>query len=189
MALTHDASVTAVSNKRYWQVDVVTGGLGNARVTLAVRDERIVSDEGKVVVTQAASVSDVFRSAGRALYTGTSLNGAVTSSDMITLPLLAVGVVNDNGSVLVYNAVSPNGDGLNDFLRIGNIESFPNNRVSLFNRWGDKVFEMSGYDNREKVFRGKRNVGGGDDLLPGTYYYAIDRSNGAPVVNGYFSLK
>jgi hypothetical protein len=88
--------------------------------------------------------------------------------------------------------VSANEDPLNSFLRIGNIESFPDNMVSLYNRWGDKVFEMKGYDNDEKggkVFRGKRNVGGNEDLAPGTYFYVILKTEKSEPENGYISLK
>jgi gliding motility-associated-like protein len=72
--------------------------------------------------------------------------------------------------------LSPNGDGINDFWTIDGIEASPNNKVLIYNRWGDLVFQISGYDNQSKVFRGTANMktGMGADQLPsGTYFFNI----------------
>ena len=37
--------------------------------------------------------------------------------------------------VTPYNALSPDGDGLNDTFIIEGLECFPNNSVEIFNRW------------------------------------------------------
>ncbi|WP_047790799.1 gliding motility-associated C-terminal domain-containing protein [Tenacibaculum mesophilum] len=71
---------------------------------------------------------------------------------------------------------SPNGDGVNDFWEIKGIEEHPNNIVTVFNRWGDMVFQMKEYDNQFNVFRGVANklTGMGGDKLPaGTYFFSI----------------
>jgi gliding motility-associated-like protein len=91
--------------------------------------------------------------------------------------------------ITVYNAISPNGDGKHDIFEIQNITAYPNNKVYIFNRWGDKVFEISGYDNNLKSFSGVGNANGGKDLPGGTYFYSIDPGNGNPVVTGYLVLK
>ncbi|WP_194766348.1 BspA family leucine-rich repeat surface protein [Tamlana sp. I1] len=71
---------------------------------------------------------------------------------------------------------SPNGDGVNDYWEIHGIEQYPKNKVSIFNRWGDLVFETEGYNNSSKVFRGianrKRQLGA-DALPEGTYFFNI----------------
>ncbi len=89
------------------------------------------------------------------------------------------------GPIVVYNAVSPNGDGLNPYMRIENLAP-PDNTVSIFNRWGDLVWEGSGYNNDTIVFRGLSK--NGDELPSGTYFYRITRGGQQPVV-GYLSLK
>ncbi|WP_440068024.1 BspA family leucine-rich repeat surface protein [Tenacibaculum discolor] len=71
---------------------------------------------------------------------------------------------------------SPNGDGVNDFWEIKGIEEYPNNSVTVFNRWGDMVFQIKGYDNQFNVFRGVANKltsMGGDKLPAGTYFFNI----------------
>jgi gliding motility-associated-like protein len=102
--------------------------------------------------------------------------------------VFAIGVASDiAGEVLVYNAISANNDGLNDYLEIANITNFPNNKLLVFNRWGDVVFEISGYNNTDKVFKGQTNSG---SLLPkGTYFYRLELGNGSKPVSGYISVK
>lgn len=54
------------------------------------------------------------------------------------------------GNVVVYNNLTPNGDGINDVFIIVGIEEHPDNVVLIFNRWGSKVSEIKGYNNKEK---------------------------------------
>ncbi|MBX2964148.1 MAG: VCBS repeat-containing protein [Cyclobacteriaceae bacterium] len=94
------------------------------------------------------------------------------------------------GDIIVRTGFSPNGDGQNDFFQIDYINLFPDtqqNKVTIFNRWGDMVFEMANYDNQSRVFRGlSRN---GNELPSGTYFYRIEFTSGRAVKVGYLSLK
>ena len=70
--------------------------------------------------------------------------------------------------LIIYNGFSPNGDGINDVFFIRNIELFPNNKLSIYNRWGNRVFRTEEY----------RNTYGGtfddNDLPDGTYFYMLE---------------
>ncbi len=94
------------------------------------------------------------------------------------------------GDIKIYNAVSPNNDGKNDILLIEHIvelEQTRRNRVTIYNRWGDLVWEGTNYNNGSVAFSGKTN---GNDLLPsGTYYYKIEFTSGKKTVTGYLALK
>ena len=90
------------------------------------------------------------------------------------------------GDVVVYNNLTPNGDGINDALVIVGIEEHPDNVVLIFNRWGGKVSEIKGYNNEEKAFRGFSNAGlmlNNSEVVPsGTYFYVLTYTvNGARV--------
>jgi len=96
------------------------------------------------------------------------------------------------GELEIYNAISPNGDGKHDWLEIRNIEIlFPNNRVEIFNRWGNVVYEMDGYDNTDqnKRFSGISNANNENELPDGTYFYKIDLGDGSPILSGFVVLK
>jgi|GEM_PF-1801392 len=75
-------------------------------------------------------------------------------------------------SITPNGGFSPNGDGINDYWKIKHIEKFKNNVVTIYNRWGGKVFEQKGYDNDDESKRwdGTKN---GKELGSGTYYYII----------------
>ncbi|MDW8332412.1 MAG: gliding motility-associated C-terminal domain-containing protein [Cyclobacteriaceae bacterium] len=93
------------------------------------------------------------------------------------------------GEIVVFNGITPNGDGYNDFLLIkyiGVVEGSESNRVRIFNRWGQVVFETKDYDNLTRVFTGVS--ADGKDLPAGTYFYTIDLANGK-TYNGFLTLK
>jgi gliding motility-associated-like protein len=69
----------------------------------------------------------------------------------------------------VPNAISPNGDGFNDFLKIPFLNGYPQNLVVIFNRWGKKVYEATDY----------KNDWDGENLPSGTYFYVVT----APTLN------
>lgn len=77
----------------------------------------------------------------------------------------------------VFNAMSPNDDGINDTFRIKGIDQFPDNEVEIFNRWGVKVYTAKSYNESDNVFRGysdgRATFNRGDKLPTGTYFYII----------------
>lgn len=93
------------------------------------------------------------------------------------------------GEILIYNAIFPNGDNLNDFFYLQYIdllEETKSNKVTIFNRWGDEVFSISNYDNDQRIFRGLNN--NGKELPSGIYFYKIEFTN-RESVTGYVSLR
>lgn len=104
--------------------------------------------------------------------------------------VLFLKVIDPSGSAVeAHLAVSPNGDGINDFLLIEGVQDYPGNHVSIINRNGIKVYNTTNYDNKGNVFAGKSNSG--DQLPAGTYYYLVDYSVGDTKnhITGYFVLK
>jgi len=92
--------------------------------------------------------------------------------------------------IVVHQGISPNGDGINDFLVIDGIQAYPDNKLMIMNRNGALVFETKGYDNASKVFDGRSNKTG-QMQLPGTYFYSLEYT--AKGINkhktGYLVLK
>lgn len=91
----------------------------------------------------------------------------------------------------VYEAVSPNGDGYNDYWRIDGIEFEPydKNKVQIFDRYNNLVWETQNYRNEDNHWTGESNRGISKSVLKeGTYYYVITFSNRGPG-SGYVILK
>ena len=98
------------------------------------------------------------------------------------------------GDIVIYNGISPNGDGKNDTWVIEHIDLLSDtqkNQVTIYNRWGDVVWEKSNYDNTSVVFNGLNKNDG--ELPTGSYFYKIefpDRKDPLPkTITGYISLK
>lgn len=84
----------------------------------------------------------------------------------------------------VPNGITPNGDGANDALEIPclNNDNFPNNHIAIFNRWGDKVYEETGYANDwGGTFNGKQ-------LPAGTYFYILEVEPGSTPLQDFFTI-
>ncbi|WP_273566277.1 gliding motility-associated C-terminal domain-containing protein [Maribacter halichondriae] len=82
--------------------------------------------------------------------------------------------------------------GINDgVFRITNIESYPNNTVQIYNRWGVLVFETNAYDNTGNAFRGFSNgratIQQNEALPVGVYFYIVNYVNNGEnkTKNGY----
>lgn len=88
--------------------------------------------------------------------------------------------------ITIYNGFTPDGDGLNDTWIIENIDNFDNNTVSIFNRWGNKVWSTTNYNNTTNFWDGKNNNGAA--LTSGTYFYIIEIDNGTGVKKGWVEL-
>jgi gliding motility-associated-like protein len=96
------------------------------------------------------------------------------------------GDVCDTIEINISQAVTPNGDGINDTWMIYNIESHPRNNVRVYNRWGDLVFEAKGYSNDWNGHYKNRT-----QSLPdgSSYYYQIDLDgNGSVDYDGWLYI-
>lgn len=106
-------------------------------------------------------------------------------------PVARVITIHTAGSlqILFNQALSPNGDGVNDIFLIDGIKTYPDNQVVIINKNGAEVFKKKGYDNERVVFDGRNNSG--DKLPAGTYYYAVEIKTGAQWVQkkGYLVLR
>ena len=79
-------------------------------------------------------------------------------------------------TLIIVPGFSPNGDNVNETFHIENIDSYPQNKLIIFNRWGNIVYEKSGY-NTTSEWNGNSDEDGtmGDTKVPeGTYFYILE---------------
>ncbi|MCD0467181.1 gliding motility-associated C-terminal domain-containing protein, partial [Flavobacterium sp. ENC] len=79
--------------------------------------------------------------------------------------------------VVVYNALSTNEDGINDYFRIEGLDQYPNNTVEIFNAGGVQIFNTNNYGSNNNVFRGisegRATINKKTGVPTGTYYYIL----------------
>lgn len=78
-------------------------------------------------------------------------------------------------NIEVYNAFSPNSDGINDIWYIEHLINFIPNVVTIYTRWGDEVIQIENYDNINTYWDGTDK--NGKELPPNTYYFVIEAEN------------
>ena len=176
--------IELIDNKEYWIINQTTQTDNSVLVTLSW-DERTTPknltekpqtlhivrwDEKQQLWVDEGGIAD-------------EANKTVTTPiDVEGFGVFTLGRIKENnlnpGDVVIYNGVTPDGDGKNDYFIIDNIGYFPNNHVSIYNRWGRKVFETQSYNSNGNVFRGYAEgvsvVGKGEKLPTGTYYYVVE---------------
>ena len=89
---------------------------------------------------------------------------------------IKVEVIKDK-PLTIYNGVSADGDGHNDYFKIDGIEYYPKNNLKIFNRWGVLVYERDGYTNNEPFdghSNGRATISADSKLPQGTYYYILE---------------
>ncbi|NNK39323.1 MAG: gliding motility-associated C-terminal domain-containing protein, partial [Winogradskyella sp.] len=81
--------------------------------------------------------------------------------------------------LVIYDFITPDdGNGRNDFFNIEGLESYPNNNLKIYNRWGVLVFEQNAYQQPgSRLFDGTSNgrvtVRQEEKLPAGVYYYVL----------------
>ncbi|MCB9335574.1 MAG: gliding motility-associated C-terminal domain-containing protein [Flavobacteriales bacterium] len=109
------------------------------------------------------------------LYHVTVVNGVCNSSDSIMIQLDSC-LIND-----IPNIFTPNGDGINDYFIIENIEKYPNSKLEVFNRWGRIIFKDDNY----------KNDWDANGINSGTYYYLFypnDSSGKLTIQKGFITI-
>jgi gliding motility-associated-like protein len=103
-----------------------------------------------------------------------TVRGGCAASDDVFVKLLKFPVI--------PNTFTPNNDGINDTWKIDYLNTYPNNRVQVFNRTGQLMFESRGYDKPwDGTYKGK-------PLPIDTYYYIIEPGNGRDPITGYVTI-
>jgi len=210
------------TNVFLWTVDNGACGSTSDEMTIAVFDSSVPPADAGLSQQFCQDISSTLLDAVPATSTATGAWSLLAGSGTITAPGnpatevtgLALGYnwftwTVDNGTcgitsdtmyvyikdcltITIPNAFSPNGDGVNDDVQIINIESYPDNEFTIFNRWGSKVFEAAPYTNGVgQAWDGTSQFGAafGEKLPESTYYYILDLGNGTDAYTGYIYLR
>ena len=106
----------------------------------------------------------------------TDINGCSVMDSVLISPL-------NETCLVIPNAISPNGDNINDQWNIGLNELYPEMEVKIYNRWGELIWHSEkGYP---KPWDGRSN----NAVLPiDSYHYTIDLHNGTKLIIGHITI-
>ena len=113
---------------------------------------------------------------GTTVYTLVGVDNGCTISDQVTVTV--------SDEFLIPSSFSPNGDGVNDTWVINGIEKYPDCQLVIYNRWGQEVFQATGYSTA-KAWKGTNKQG---ELVEGVFYYILDFKNELPIQKGSITL-
>lgn len=108
---------------------------------------------------------------------------SVTVSDANNCSLDTSFVIQVLSGGCIPNVFSPNGDGVNDSWDLEEAFLFPESEVTIFGRFGRKVFESVGY--AEKWDGTNQNS---NDVPAGCYFYYIEIGHGYSPINGTVTI-
>ncbi len=100
--------------------------------------------------------------------------GSCTASDEVFVKVLR--------APEIPNTFTPNNDGINDFWQIRYLQDYPDNKVQVFTRTGQLVFESRRYT---QPWNGTLN---GKTIPADTYYYIIEPGSGRKPITGFVTL-
>lgn len=86
-----------------------------------------------------------------------SVNGECTATNTTNVLIVP--------QIAAPNVFTPNGDGQNETFVISGMEARPNATVSIFNRWGTKIYETKNYI---------ANEWDGENVPDGVYYFIVE---------------
>ena len=189
-------------------VDVFLNSNGNS-LSLTTEPYFISSDlgsvEGMLLVGENATYMADFDITQEAINAGGVSNSVIVTGTTVNSVIVTDysdngddldGNTNDDptetnleGCLIVYSEFSPNGDGVNDNFVIGCIDNYPNNNLEIYNRWGNIVYKMNGYNNDwNGASNGRAIVNDSEDLPEGTYYYKLELGDGSLPKIGWLYL-
>lgn len=94
-------------------------------------------------------------------YTLSATQNGCTQFDYVTVYM--------NDPLIIPTTFSPNDDDINDTWEIGGVEEFPNCFVQIFDRWGQELFQSTGY-NDKKAWDGTYKE---KPVSEGVYFYVV----------------
>tara|TARA_R110001592_G_scaffold36589_5_gene123025 strand:- start:1420 stop:2595 length:1176 start_codon:yes stop_codon:yes gene_type:complete len=182
-------TISVINAVEYWNIER-TVGESNVKVTLTWNDittpSLFLNDLQKMVIVRWDG--EKWINEGGII----NANTQEISSDVSGYGIFTFGLLN-SANILdptiniqeITNSFSPNEDGTNDTFQIpGLAEDYPNFKMTIYNRYGNIVYD---YQNNGKTIPlwwdgrsyGRMTVGGNKNILPtATYWYVVDFNDG-----------
>lgn len=99
-------------------------------------------------------------------------------------------IIKVNSDMLKFpEFISPNGDNSNDYWFLGDLSGYPDNELTILNRWGDALYHAQPYNNE---WNGQSNMGipvMSQGVTDGTYYFVFIPAPGEEPIKGFIEIR
>ncbi|WP_055445069.1 gliding motility-associated C-terminal domain-containing protein [Lacinutrix himadriensis] len=168
--------INTINLEEFWDFN----GTEETQVTLTWNSDSdidvLVDDLLNLRVVGWSISENQWKDLGNVDFTGNVNTGTVTSTSFVPndYEIITFGSLIGSDGIIVYNGISPNGDGKNDVFIIEGVELF-RNTLKIFNRWGRTVYDVENYKNDWNGITNKKVLVGNSKKLPvGTYFYVLN---------------
>ncbi|WP_282051074.1 gliding motility-associated C-terminal domain-containing protein [Maribacter aquivivus] len=186
----------SISEYEFWHLESTIP----SKVTLTWDEESNAYLFGETIaeikVVGWSVIDNIWIDLGNTNVEGNFAYGSVTSEEFIPsdYEIITLGgnsdIIETLDNITLDNYyMTPNGDGINDYLEIEGIDSSPNNVLQIYNRYGRLVFSKNNYSDE---FTGISNVNGviakNIGLPSGIYFYIVSLNDLNYKHQGYLYL-
>ncbi len=186
-----DANLSSIHDQEFW--NMTTSGM--IQITLNWNSdcnlEAVVEDVENITIAGWNKKNEKWTNLGNFKYEGDIDQGWVTSNTFNAndYEIFTFGFLIDlNNNDLGNYALTPNGDGANDFFTLEIIKEYPSNKLVIFNRDGLIVYQKTDYQN-EFGGKGNKNIIQKGEYLPeGVYFYILEIKAHNLKLQGYIYL-
>ncbi len=138
------ADVPTLFPDHYWQLAVTSGTFSGSGIELVLTGTKnFLIKESPVIIekeTATGKINDLSGKINNNLYVGTRTKVSTSGG------IYAIGGSREV-PIDIHKLITPNGDSQNENLVIDGIDSYPDNKVTLLDRWGAVYFEIQGFIN------------------------------------------
>jgi gliding motility-associated-like protein len=169
----------AFASGTFAYTDTVMNTVTSITVTPTFTDSTSTITVNGVAVTSGTASGNIPLVIGNNIITVVVTAQDRTTKDTYTIIVYRGSVVSGMDA---NNVITPNGDGKNDYWVIKDINLYPQNNVTVFDKAGRIVYTKKGYNNE---WDGTLN---GSPLEQGTYYYVVDLGPNQKKFKGFISI-
>lgn len=177
---TKEESILNISKQEFWDLD----GTTKTSITLTWDEQSNIAfltlNLNNLRIVGWNKATNTWENLGNTSVSGSIEKGKITSKLFIpnNYEILTIGTINKKGKIAHNYFMSPNKDNINDNLVIEGLENYKHNRLLIFNRWGNLVYQKEDYKNEFYGLSEGRVTFLMKDLLPvGTYFYIVQYGN------------
>ncbi len=143
-------------------------GMNGIEDALIVVDGIIQKDLQNINPNDIASVSVLKNTNATAIYGGKGKNGVIIVTTKRNVPSTVELAPQNDIETTIQGGLSPNGDGINDYLIIKTDKKIE--LIEVYDKFGKMVYRKENYQND---WNGKANIGNSDIVSDGTYYFLV----------------